>query len=131
MEATAVTTRPRRDPLAGTGARCSWRDWKRVLERSWPGRVRTCAVGVMSSGELLSEAALIRHDLDREIENPHSGRSWLGGRGEEVAVLLARVMEDVGSLMAHEGYLMPKDLPPAAIATAPLDFQATIRRLAG
>ena len=39
--------------------------------------------------------------------------------------------EDVGSLMAHEGYLMPRDLPPAAIATAPVDFQATIRRLAG
>jgi hypothetical protein len=120
-----------RDPLAGTGARCSWRDWKRVLERSWPGRVRTCAVGVMSSGELLSEAALIRHDLDREIENPHSGRRTLGRLEEEAAVLLARVFEDLGTLMAHEGYLMPRDLPPAAIATAPVDFQATIRRLAG
>jgi hypothetical protein len=125
------TIRLRRDPLAGTGARCSWSDWNRVLERSWPGRVRTCAVGVMSSGELLSEAALIRHDLDREIENPHSGRRTLGRVEEEVGVLLARVFEDLGSLMAHEGYLMPRDLPPAAIATAPLDFQATIRRLAG
>ena len=127
----STTTRPRRDPLAGTGARCSWADWKRVLERSWPGRVRTCAVGVMSSGELLSEAALIRHDLDREIENPHSGRRLYGRLEEEVAVLFARVFDDLGALMAYQGYLAPRDLPPAAIATAPLDFQATIRRLAG
>ena len=130
MGESIATHRPR-DPLAGTGARCTWRDWKRVLERSWPGRVRTCAVGVMSSGELLSEAALIRHDLDREIENPHSGRRQLGRVEEEVGVLLARVFEDLGTLMAHEGYLTPRDLPPAAIATAPVDFQATIRRLAG
>jgi hypothetical protein len=126
-----TVTRPRRDPLAGTGARCSWADWQRVLQRSWPGRVRTCAVGVMSSGELLSEAALIRHDLDREIANPHSGERPYGRVEEDVAVLFARVFDDIGTLMAYEGYLMPLDLQPVVIATAPVDFQATIRRLAG
>jgi len=116
----------------GLERRQEWRDWKRVLERSWPGRVRTTVVGKMTSGELLTESSMLKDSVIKMEQVPHSGRSIYGRVSElQVAKLLAYTFEMIGTLMAYERILMPLDIPPEALFAAPAEFREALHELAG